>query len=101
MPRIIRVLVFLVMIPIFSFSLFFTSWTGSYLMISEDWKDHVVFTPKTVTDPENIFEIDKFLYAYQIQPIMSLACLLSFFILSGILIYWLLKIFQRRKTISL
>lgn len=81
------------MIPIFVFSFLATSWTGSYIMITQGWKEEIVFTPKTVTDPQQIYEVDKFLYAFNSDPMTSILCILSFLILIVIIIYWISKKF--------
>lgn len=61
-------------------------------MISEDWKDHLVFTPQTITDTGHIYEIDKFIYAFKIEPIAATIFILSAIYLIGIIItrwlYW-------------
>lgn len=100
MAKLSRVILFLIMIPAFAYSFFATSWTGSYIMLEEDWMTHTVLTPKSATGPEQIYEVDKFLYAFTIQPFLGIVCLFSFFILIGILIYWVLKKFRFQKAIN-
>lgn len=68
-------------------------------MLEEDWMTHIVFTPKSSTGPEQIYEVDKFLFAFSIQPLLSVVCLLSFLILIGIIIYWVMKKFHSQKMI--
>ncbi len=57
-------------------------------MIDEGWKEHVVFTPDHFIEPQQIYEIDKFLYACKHQPISSIVCILSFMALIVIIISW-------------
>ncbi|KYG37664.1 DUF4306 domain-containing protein [Bacillus gaemokensis] len=63
--------------PFLLISFFVTSIIASYLMISEDWKDHLVFTQQVTTNTEHIYEIDKFLYAFKIEPIAVTIFILS------------------------
>lgn len=64
-----RILIFILLLPVFAYSFFTTSWTGSYIMLEENWKEHVVFTPDSVQEAKQIYEIDKYLYALKYQPI--------------------------------
>lgn len=89
-----RLIVFILLLPVFVFSFFATSWTGSYIMIEEDWKEHMVFTPEHSIEPRQIYEIDKFFYAFKYQPVIGIVCILSFFILIGIIISWISKKFR-------
>lgn len=61
-------------------------------MISENWKDHLVFTPQTTTDKGHIYIIDTFIYAFKIEPIAATIFILSAIYLIGIIItrwlYW-------------
>ncbi|WP_235676700.1 MULTISPECIES: DUF4306 domain-containing protein [Bacillus cereus group] len=69
-----------------------TSWTASYLSISEDWKQHLIFTPKTTENSHQVYEIDKLLYAFQYNPVFTTVFILSIVYLIGIIIarslYW-------------
>lgn len=79
-------------LPILFVSFFVTSIIASYLMISENWKDHLVFTPQTTTDKGHIYIIDTFIYAFKIEPIAATIFILSAIYLIGIIItrwlYW-------------
>ncbi|QGQ45895.1 DUF4306 domain-containing protein [Metabacillus sediminilitoris] len=86
-----RLIVFILLLPVCVFSFFSTSWTGSYMMIEEDWKEHIVFTPENSIKPQQIYEIDKYFYAFKYQPVISIVCILSFLILIGIIISWISK----------
>ncbi|MDM5155752.1 DUF4306 domain-containing protein [Bacillus sp. DX1.1] len=89
---VIHWLQYIIILPILFFSLFITSWTASYLSISEDWKKHLVFTPKTADNSNQIYEIDKLLYAFKYNPPFTTICVLSIVYLIGIIIvralYW-------------
>ena len=63
-------------------------------MLEEDWKSRIVFTPETATEPQQIYDIDKFLYAFKYQPGISIICLISFFILIGLIMYSAVKKFR-------
>lgn len=93
MPKtVLHWLQYVIILPILFFVLFITSWTASYLSISEDWKQHLVFTPKTVQDSNQIYEIDKLLYAFKYNPIFTTIFVASIVYLIGIIIsrwlYW-------------
>ncbi|MDZ5606782.1 DUF4306 domain-containing protein [Bacillus pseudomycoides] len=83
---------YVIILPILFFSLFITSWTASYLSISEDWKQHIVFTPKTTERSNQVYEIDKLLYAFKYNPVFTTVFILSIVYLVGIIIarwlYW-------------
>ncbi|MEY8349455.1 DUF4306 domain-containing protein [Bacillus cereus] len=83
---------YIIILPILFFSLFITSWTASYLSISEDWKQHIVFTPKTTENSHQVYEIDKLLYAFKYNPVFTTVFILSIVYLIGIIIarslYW-------------
>lgn len=77
---------YIFILPILFFSLFITSWTASYLTISEDWKEHLVFTPKTAEGSNQIYKIDKLLYAFKYSPVFTTIFVLSIIYLIGIMI---------------
>ncbi|WP_410983279.1 DUF4306 domain-containing protein [Bacillus cereus] len=83
---------YVIILPILFFSLFITSWTASYLSISEDWKQHIVFTPKTTESSQQVYEIDKLLYAFKYNPVSTTVFVLSVVYLLGIILtrwlYW-------------
>lgn len=45
-------------------------------MFEEDWKNQIIFTPKNTNEPQEIYEIDKFIYAFKIDPLLSVVCVL-------------------------
>ncbi|MEI4804482.1 MULTISPECIES: DUF4306 domain-containing protein [unclassified Bacillus (in: firmicutes)] len=89
-----QLLIFIILLPVFFYTYVATSWTGSYIMLEENWKKHIVFTPETATESQQIYEIDKFIYAFKYQPIISIVCILSFLILIGIIISWISRKFR-------
>ncbi len=90
-----RVILFIVMIPVFMYSFFFTAATGSYLQLEDDWKEHTVFTSSSVTDPHGINEIDKVIYAFHIQPFISIVFIISLIVLASGLMVWIRNIIRR------
>ncbi|WP_175638439.1 DUF4306 domain-containing protein [Metabacillus schmidteae] len=93
-----KFLIFILLFPVFAYSFFATSWTGSYIMLEENWKEHIVFTPVNMKEPQQIYEIDKFFYALKYQPIISIICILSFLLLIGISISWIKKYVMTPKV---
>lgn len=69
-------------------------------MLEENWKSHTVFTPEKATGPQQIYEVDKFIYAFKYQPIMSIVCVLSFLVIIGLIVSWFRNKF-RHKTKSI
>jgi hypothetical protein len=69
-------------------------------MLEEKWKNHIVFTPVKETEPQQIYEIDKFIYAFKYEPMMSIVCVLSFLVIIGLIIFWFSRKF-RHKTKSI
>ena len=96
-----RFITSLVLFVIFGVSYFLTSWNASYLTIENDWKSRLTFTPKTITNPQQIYEIDKFIYAFGVQPILTSVCLLSFICLVAFLGIHLYKFIRKNSKISL
>ncbi|MEC5425744.1 DUF4306 domain-containing protein [Virgibacillus sp. C22-A2] len=69
-----KLLIFILLLLVFAYSFFATTWTGSYIMLEENWKSHIVFTPEKATNPQQIYEIDKIIYAFKYTPMMSIVC---------------------------
>lgn len=89
-----RVIIFIILLLVFAYSFFVTSWTGSYMMLEEDWEKNIVFTPEKATEPQQIYEVDKFIYAFKYEPMISIVCVLSFLSLIGFVILWISKKFD-------
>ncbi|WP_245595272.1 DUF4306 domain-containing protein [Fictibacillus gelatini] len=68
----------IILFPLFVYSAITLSWMDSYLMYVGNWKDQLIFTPKTITDTNQIYEIDKLLYAFRVEPLPTAICILSF-----------------------
>jgi hypothetical protein len=73
--------------------------TGSYLGLEADWKERVVFTPDGVTTPDQIYLIDKLIYAFPFHPLIGTACIVSFLILIGIIIFAVINKFRHTKQL--
>ncbi|WP_226665270.1 DUF4306 domain-containing protein [Metabacillus litoralis] len=86
-----KLLLFIILLPVFLYCFYATSWSASYLMVEEDWKNQIVFTPNTNSDPQQIYEVDKFIYAFKIQPMISVICVLSFVGLISIITLWIIN----------
>ena len=56
-------------------------------MLEEKWKNHIVLTPVKETEPQQIYQIDKFIYAFKYEPMMSIVCVLSFLVIIGLIIF--------------
>ncbi|WP_347551489.1 DUF4306 domain-containing protein [Pseudalkalibacillus hwajinpoensis] len=71
---------------VFAYSYWTTSWTASSLPTLSDWKDHLIFTPGTIVASNEIYEIDMFLYALKVAPLMTSICFLSLIVIITFLI---------------
>ena len=81
----------LCLLSVFGYSYWATSWTASQLPALSNWKSHLIFTPRTVVASKDIYEIDMFLYALKVVPLMASVCLLSLLMMIGIGIYYVKK----------
>ncbi len=81
----------LCLFTVFGYSYWATSWTASSLPTLLDWKDHLIFTPHTVTASKDIYEIDMFLYAFKVAPLLAVICFLSLSLIIAILIQFVKK----------
>ncbi|TKC16095.1 DUF4306 domain-containing protein [Robertmurraya kyonggiensis] len=95
-----RLIIFILLLPVFAYSYYATSWTASYFMLEEDWKEDIVFTPKDASDPMEIYEIDKFIYAFKYAPLSSVICSLSFLLIVSFVTIWLRKKISYKKRTS-
>jgi len=95
-----RLITGVILFLIFGFSYFLTSWNASYLMVEDNWKSKLTFTPKSITNPKDIYEIDKFIYAYEVQPLLSIVCFLSLIALITFLVIQLYKIVKRNNRVN-
>jgi hypothetical protein len=94
-----RLIIFILLLPVFAYSFFLTTWTGSYIIGEEDWKNHIVFTPEKATKPQQIYEIDKLIYAFKIDPILSIVSVLSFLMIIRFIVFWISKKFRHKTKV--
>ncbi|WP_212935166.1 DUF4306 domain-containing protein [Bacillus hominis] len=85
-------------LPIFFILFMFTGVVGSQLMIS-DAKEHFVFTPQSVTDYSQIYEIDKLLFSFSIQPFVTIVFLLSIVYLLTLIVFQIIECKKQRKVL--
>ena len=78
----------LCLLSVFGYSYWATSWKASQLPALPDWKSHLIFTPSTVGASKEIYEIDMFLYAFKVAPLMTGVCLVSVCLIVGLLVYY-------------
>ncbi|MBM7583704.1 hypothetical protein JOC86_000241 [Bacillus pakistanensis] len=62
----------------FFINFFFATWTASYLPHDPNWKKYLVFTPVSISDPKEIYQMDMFIYSYNIEPEPVVKCIISF-----------------------
>ncbi|WP_425545213.1 DUF4306 domain-containing protein [Guptibacillus hwajinpoensis] len=67
------------------------SWKASLLPSLTDWKSHLVFTPRSIIASKDIYEVDMFLYAFKVAPLITSLCFLSLFAIILILIQFVKK----------
>ncbi|KAA0965676.1 DUF4306 domain-containing protein [Sporosarcina sp. ANT_H38] len=94
-----KLIVLIFLLFAFAYSIFLTSWTGSYIMIEANWKNHIVFIPEKATEPQQIYEIDKLIYAFKIDPLLSIVCVSSFLLLIGFIVFWISKRFLHKPKV--
>ncbi|SCM92831.1 Uncharacterized protein BWINRASL_01032 [Bacillus mycoides] len=85
-------------LPVFFILFMFTGVVGSQLMIS-DAKEHFVFTPQSVTDYSQIYEIDKLLFSFSIQPFVTIVFLLSIVYLLTLIVFQIIECKKQRKVL--
>lgn len=78
MKTTLQSLLLLPLLFIFGYTFWLSSWTASYLPYMDNWRESVVFTPKEVQDPSNIYVIDYYLYAFRYSTFLTIVCTLSF-----------------------
>ena len=88
---------YILALPIF-FTFVFTSFTGSQLMIVAD-KRYFVFTPQNTTDYSQISEIDKLLFAFSIQPFVTIVCFLSIVYVLTLIVFQIIECKKKRKIL--
>ncbi|CDQ38171.1 DUF4306 domain-containing protein [Virgibacillus salexigens] len=93
-----KIIPFLILVLIMIYTFFLTSWIGSYLMLEENWKEFVVFTPQSVTDRNDIYLLDQWIYAFNVRPVPSYTFIVSLFLVISISIYYLRKRKRKQKA---
>ncbi|EJS66310.1 DUF4306 domain-containing protein [Bacillus cereus] len=88
---------YILALPIFFITFMFTSFTGSQLMIGAD-KQHFVFTPQNATDYSQINEIDKLLFAFSIQPFITIVFFLSIVYVLTLIVFQIIEC-KKQRTI--
>ncbi|MGH0431498.1 DUF4306 domain-containing protein [Bacillus hominis] len=89
---------YILVLPILFITFIFTGVVGSQLMIS-DAKEHFVFTPQNVTDYSQIYEIDKLLFSFSIQPFVTIVFLLSIVYLLTLIVFQIIECKKQRKVL--
>ncbi|PFN28955.1 DUF4306 domain-containing protein [Bacillus cereus] len=89
---------YILVLPIFFITFMFTSFTGSQLMIGAD-KQHFVFTPQNATDYSQINEFDKLLFAFSVQPLVTIVCLLSIVYVLTLIVFQIIECKKQRKIL--
>lgn len=51
---------FMVVLFVFGYTSWLASWTASYLPFSDNWKEHIVFTPISTQNPSQIYMVDMY-----------------------------------------
>lgn len=89
---------YILVFPILFITFIFTGVVGSQLMIS-DAKEHFVFTPQSVTDYSQIYEIDKLLFSFSIQPFVTIVFLLLIVYLLTLIVFQIIECKKQRKVL--
>ena len=76
----------------------FTGFVGSQLMIGAD-KQHFIFTPQNATEYSQISEIDKLLFSFSIQPVVTIVFLLSIVYVLTLFIFQIIECKKQRKIL--
>lgn len=89
---------YILVLPILFITFIFTGVVGSQLMIS-DAKENFVFTPQSVTDYSQIYEIDKLLFSFSIQPFVTIVFLLLIVYLLTLIVFQIIECKKQRKVL--
>ncbi|WP_254865157.1 DUF4306 domain-containing protein [Bacillus cereus] len=76
----------------------FTGFVGSQLMIGAD-KQHFIFTPQNATEYSQISEIDKLLFAFSIQPVVTIVFLLSIVYVLTLIVFQIIECKKGKKIL--
>ncbi|MGW5951837.1 DUF4306 domain-containing protein [Bacillus mycoides] len=89
---------YILVLPILFLTFMFTGFVGSQLMIGAD-KQHFIFTPQNATEYSQISEIDKLLFAFSIQPVVTIVFLLSIVYVLTLIIFQMIECKKQRKIL--
>lgn len=89
---------YILVLPILFITFIFTGVVGSQLMIS-DAKEHFVFTPQNATEYSQISEIDKLLFAFSIQPVVTIVFLLSIVYVLTLIVFQIIECKKKRNIL--
>ena len=89
---------YILVLPILLLTFMFTGFVGSQLMIGAD-KQHFIFTPQNVTEYSQISEIDKLLFSFSIQPVVTIVFLLSIVYVLTLLVFQIIECKKQRKIL--
>jgi ABC-type spermidine/putrescine transport system permease subunit II len=100
LANVTRIIMFIGMLPIFAYS-FISHWmVASQLSVDDNWREHLVFTPTSVTKTKEIYEIDKFIYGFLYNPIITITAIVSFLAILVLLMYWVVRLFQKKNAVT-
>ncbi|ASI76790.1 YjdJ family protein [Bacillus pacificus] len=89
---------YILVVPILLLTFMFTGFVGSQLMIGAD-KRHFIFTPQNATEYSQISEIDKLLFSFSIQPVVTIVFLLSIVYVLTLLVFQIIECKKQRKIL--
>ncbi|MGG0300729.1 DUF4306 domain-containing protein [Bacillus albus] len=89
---------YILVLPILLLTFMFTGFVGSQLMIGAD-KQHFIFTPQNATEYSHISEIDKLLFSFSIQPVVTIVFLLSILYVLTLLVFQIIECKKQRKIL--
>lgn len=89
---------YILVLPILLLTFMFTGFVGSQLMIGAD-KQHFIFTPQNATEYNQISEIDKLLFSFSIQPVVTIVFLLSIVYVLTLLVFQIIECKKQRKIL--
>ncbi|HDR7795189.1 TPA: DUF4306 domain-containing protein [Bacillus luti] len=89
---------YILVLPILCITFLFTGFVGSQLMIG-DAKEHFVFTPQSVTDYSQIYEIDKLLFSFSVQPLVTTVFLLSVVYVVTLIVFQIIECRKQKKVL--
>ncbi|MGN4448044.1 DUF4306 domain-containing protein [Bacillus cereus group sp. MYBK79-1] len=89
---------YILVLPILLLTFMFTGFVGSQLMIGAD-KQYFIFTPQNATEYSQISEIDKLLFSFSIQPVVTIVFLLSIVYVLTLLVFQIIECKKQRKIL--